>query len=233
MKNRVMVKLSGEALSGEGKQGFDAEQINYIANEFRKLRENDFQVAVVLGAGNLFRGKQLGSLNIHRASADYLGMLATVMNSLVFAESLNNLNIKSTALSMIDMPRILTSYERIKALNLIKDNVLICGGGTGRPYFTTDTNAVQLALELDCDSFLKATKVEGLFTADPKKTINTKFIKKTTFEEAMQKGYKVMDIAAFALCSENKLTVRIFDMKTEGNLLKAAKGENIGSIIEN
>ncbi len=232
MRKRVLLKLSGEALSGEGGFGFSRSQIQFIAEELKTLYDADYEIAVVLGAGNLIRGRQLAEMHIDRASADYAGMLATVMNALILADTLTNIGIKSQALSLLDVPRVLASYRRAEALKLLETHVLILGGGTGRPYFTTDTSAAQLALELKCDVLLKATKVEGLYTADPKKNMDTKFIKKTSFKQALAAGYEVMDSTAFALCADNHLPVRIFNMQTKGNLLKAAEDKDVGSIIE-
>ena len=212
--------------------GYSPEEVNYISSELKMLKDAGFEVVVVLGAGNFVRGKHLKALNIHQSMADYMGMLGTVMNGIAMTETLRNMNIPATAFSMIDMPRIIQSYRRDLALEKIKTDIIFCAGGTGRPLFTTDTNSVQLAIELDCNIYLKATKVDGLYTADPKKFKDTQFIKKASFDEALQKGYKVMDSAAFALCSEYNLPVRIFDMHTSGNMLKAAQGENIGSIID-
>ena len=231
MYKRIMLKISGEALSGEGQMGYSPDDVNYISRELKMLKDAGFEIVVVLGAGNFVRGKHLKELNIHQSMADYMGMLGTVMNAIALTETLRNLRIPATALTMIDMPRILQSYRRDLALEKLKTDIIFCAGGTGRPLFTTDTNSVQLAVELDCDIYLKATKVDGLYSADPKKFKDTQFIKKASFDEALKNGYKVMDAAAFALCSEYNLPVRIFDMRKSGNMLKAAKGENIGSII--
>ena len=229
---RVMLKISGEALSGEGKPGFNAERMKELTDELQGLKNAGFEVVIVLGAGNFVRGRELTEIDIHRSVADYIGMLGTMMNALAFTEVLKNAKIPTQALSMIDVPRIIQSYRRDSALEILeKGDFLICAGGTGRPFFTTDTNSVQLAIELECDVYLKATKVDGLYSDDPKTNHDAKFIREATFEKVLQNGYKVMDTAAFALCAEYSLPIRIFNMNKPGNLLKAAKNLDIGSLV--
>jgi len=230
---RILLKLSGEALSGSKGYGIDNSILYFIAKEIKKVYEKGIEIAIVVGGGNIFRGVSEAAVDIDRASADYMGMLATVMNSLALQAALENIDLSTRVLSAIEMREIAEPYIRRRALrHFEKGRVVIFGAGTGNPYFTTDTAAALRALEINADVLLKATKVDGIYSKDPLKFSDTKKFDNLTYSEAMIKNLKVMDMTAFSLCKENSLPIIVFDMLKENSILEAAIGVNIGTLIK-
>ena len=227
---RVLVKLSGEALSGEGGRGFDPERVDYIVKEIKSAIEEGFKIGIVVGAGNLFRGVELKNLTMARA--DQIGLLGTVMNALYLKDSFERAGLKSIVFSQIvnlpDVERV--NYDSIESA-LRENSILIFAGGTSNPFFTTDTAAVLRAQEMKAKLVVKATKVDGVYDKDPKKFPDAKKIPHLTFSEAMKMGLKVMDAEAFALCKKLGITVKVINFFEPGTLLKALKGEDVGSTV--
>ncbi|MEA3362767.1 MAG: UMP kinase [Thermodesulfobacteriota bacterium] len=230
---RILLKLSGEALAGEQGYGIDPDVINGIAAEIKEVSALGVEVAVVIGGGNIFRGLAASSKGMDRASADYMGMLATVMNSLAMQDALEKQSVVTRVQSAIDMQQIAEPYIRRRAVrHLEKGRVVIFSAGTGNPYFTTDTAASLRAMEINAEVILKATKVDGVYTADPKKDKNAVKLSKLTYLEVLQKGLQVMDATATSLCMDNNLPMIIFDMTHRNNIKKVVLGEKIGTIVE-
>ncbi len=230
---RILLKLSGEALSGTQHYGIDNNTLNFIAEEVKKVYEQNIEIAIVVGGGNIFRGVQAATKGMDRASADYMGMLATVINSLALQDSLEKHNIPTRVLSAIEMREIAEPYIRRRAIrHFEKKRIIIFAAGTGNPYFTTDTAAALRALEINASLFLKATKVDGVYDRDPAKYPDAKKYINLTYKEAMEKDLKVMDMTAFSLCRENNLPIIVFNMVKEGNILKAVSGEKVGTLIQ-
>jgi len=227
---RVLVKLSGEAFSGEGGRGFDPERVNYIVNEIKSAIEEGFKIGIVVGAGNLFRGVELKNLTMARA--DQIGLLGTVMNSVYLKDIFERSGLKARIYSQIvnlpDVERV--NYDSIESA-LRENSILIFAGGTSNPFFTTDTAAVLRAQEMRAKLVVKATKVDGVYDKDPKKFPDAKKIPHLTFSEAMKMGLKVMDAEAFALCKKLGITVKVINFFEPGTLLKALKGEDVGSTV--
>jgi len=225
--------LSGEALAGEQGYGIDPDVINGIAAEIREVSALGVEIAVVIGGGNIFRGLAASSKGMDRASADYMGMLATVMNSLAMQDALEKQGVMTRVQSAIDMQQIAEPYIRRRAVrHLEKGRVVIFSAGTGNPYFTTDTAASLRAMEINAEVILKATKVDGVYTADPKKDKSAIKLPKLTYLEVLQKGLQVMDATATSLCMDNNLPMIIFDMTHRDNIKKVVLGEKIGTIVE-
>lgn len=230
---RVLLKLSGEALAGEQGYGIDPEVITGIAAEIREVVALGVQVALVIGGGNIFRGLAASSKGMDRASADYMGMLATVMNSLAMQDALEKQGVVTRVQSAIEMQQIAEPYIRRRAVrHLEKGRVVIFSAGTGNPYFTTDTAASLRAMEINAEVILKATKVDGVYTADPKKDSNAVKLPVLTYLEVLQKGLQVMDATATSLCMDNDLPMIIFDLTQRGNIKKVVLGEQIGTIVK-
>jgi len=230
---RILLKLSGEALAGEQGYGIDPDMINGIASEIKEVIEMGVEVAVVIGGGNIFRGLAASSKGMERASADYMGMLATVMNSLAMQDALEKQGVVTRVQSAIDMKQIAEPYIRRRAVrHLEKGRVVIFSAGTGNPYFTTDTAASLRAMEINAEVILKATKVDGVYSADPKKDKNAVKLPTLTYLEVLQKGLQVMDATATSLCMDNDLPMIIFDMTQRDNIKKVVLGENIGTIVK-
>ena len=231
--NRVLLKLSGEALAGEKKFGIEPARLKLIADQIKTGVSLGVSMAIVIGGGNFFRGGREG-WGIHdRVTVDYLGMLATVMNSMALQESLVQHDIECRVLSAIDVPNICEPFIRPRALmHLNKDRVVILAAGTGNPFFSTDTAAALRALELRCDAILKATKVKGVYDCDPQKNPGAKFFSEMSFTEALSKDLKVMDAAALSLCRDHKLPVLVFNLFTKGCLRQALLGKKIGTLIQ-
>ncbi|CAN5408129.1 UMP kinase [soil metagenome] len=229
---RILLKLSGEALMGNRQYGIDPERLADYAKEIKSVIDMGVQVAIVIGGGNIFRGVAGASKGMDRVQADNMGMLATVINGLALQSALEDANVKTRLQSAIKINEVAEPFIRRKAIShLEKGRVVIFGGGTGNPYFTTDSAAVLRAIEINADVILKGTRVDGIYTADPEKDkLATKF-DFITFEEVLKKGLKVMDTTAFTLSQENALPIIVFDMNTPGNLLKVASGENIGTKV--
>ena len=229
---RILLKLSGESLAGISGQGFDTEMLALYADEIRKAVDLGTQVAVVLGGGNIFRGLKGNNIGTDRVQGDYMGMLATVINSLALQSALQSVGVKSKVLSGLAVDPVAERMSGPKAICILeKGEVVIIAGGTGNPFFTTDTAAALRAIEIHADVLLKGTRVDGVYTADPEKEPTATKFSTLTFEEAYSKGLNIMDMTAFTLCSENKMPVIVFDVHTAGNLDKILNGNNCGTLI--
>ena len=230
---RILLKLSGEALAGEQGYGIDPAVITGIATEIKEVVAMGVQVALVIGGGNIFRGLAASSKGMDRASADYMGMLATVMNSLAMQDALEKQDVITRVQSAIEMQQIAEPYIRRRAVrHLEKGRVVIFSAGTGNPYFTTDTAASLRAMEINAEVILKATKVDGVYSADPKKDSAAVKLPTLTYLEVLQKGLQVMDATATSLCMDNNLPMIIFDMTQRNNIKKVVLGEHIGTIVK-
>ena len=230
--NRILLKLSGEALAGQQGYGIDPEVISAIASEIKDVVALGVQVALVIGGGNIFRGLSAASQGMDRASADYMGMLATVMNSLAMQDALENAGINTRVQSAIEMQEIAEPYIRRRAVrHLEKGRVVIFGAGTGNPYFTTDTAASLRAMEINADVILKATKVDGVYSADPNKDKDAVKYDKLTYLEVLQKNLQVMDATATSLCMDNGLPIVVFDLTSSGNIERVVRGADIGTLV--
>ncbi len=230
---RVMLKLSGEALAGEQRYGIDPVIITTIANEIKEVVSCGVQLALVIGGGNIFRGLAASSKGMDRASADYMGMLATMINSLAMQDALEQIGVDTRVQSAIAMQEVAEPYIRRRAIrHLEKGRVVIFGAGTGNPYFTTDTAASLRAMEIGAEVILKGTKVDGVYSADPKKDPNAVKFPSLTYIEVLKKGLQVMDATATSLCMDNSLPIIVFDVTTSGNVKKVVCGEEIGTIVK-
>ena len=231
---RVLLKLGGESLADkDGGFGIDQQALKNIALDIQEAKSLGAQIAIVIGGGNIFRGATASSLGMERVTADYMGMLATIINSMALQASLESLNIYTRLLSAIKMEEICEPFIRRRAIrHLEKGRVVILGAGTGNPYFTTDTATSLRAIELETDVILKGTRVDGIYTADPEKDANATKYDKISFNEVYEKGLNVMDLTAFTLCNENKLPIIVFDMNKPGNLRKVIAGDEVGTLVE-
>ena len=230
---RILLKLSGEALLGDREYGVDAAVSVRIAKEIKEIVDIGVQVAIVIGGGNIFRGYAASENGMDRATADYMGMLATCMNALALQDALEKIEVENRVMSSIDMHQIAEPYIRRKAVShLEKGRVVILAAGSGHPYFTTDTTAVLRALELHAEIVLKATKVDGIYDRHPKEE-GAKLYSILTFSEALRKELRVMDATALALCKENDLQILVFNMLKHNNIQKAVMGEKIGTVVSN
>ena len=230
--DRILLKLSGEALAGKQGYGIDPEVIFAIASEVKDVVALGVEVALVIGGGNIFRGLSAASKGMDRASADYMGMLATVMNSLAMQDALESVDVSTRVQSAIEMQEIAEPYIRRRAVrHLEKGRVVIFGAGTGNPYFTTDTAASLRAMEINADVILKATKVDGVYNADPAIDKNAVKFDKLTYLEILQKNLKVMDATATSLCMDNDLPIVVFDLTRPGNIERVVRGEEIGTLV--
>jgi uridylate kinase len=228
---RVLLKLSGEALMGNQQYGIDPERLNDYAEEIAEASKQA-QIAIVIGGGNIFRGLQGASKGMDRIQGDYMGMLATVINSMALQSTLQSKGVKTALLSGVFIDRIADSMSSAKAIKLLEEgNVVIIGGGSGNPFFTTDTASALRAVEVRADIILKGTRVDGIYTADPEKDPTATKFEHITYDEAYSKNLKVMDLTAFTLCKENNMPMYVFDMNTKGNLLKVLNGEEIGTLV--
>ena len=232
MAKRIMLKISGEVLGDSRGEGIDPEALVRIAKEIAKVHKAGFEIAVVIGGGNLWRYRDTKEVGIERTTSDYMGMMATIMNGVALQSALEKLGAHCRVATALDLPQIAEPYLRRKAIrHLEKKRVVVCAGGTGNPYFTTDTAAALRAVELNCDIILKATKVDGVYDADPEKVKGAKRYDKLSFDEAIRKNLKVMDQTAFSLCRESKLKILVFDMHKANSILEAAKGKKVGTLI--
>lgn len=230
---RVLLKLSGESLMGEKNFGIDQSMLVHYAEQIKELVQAGVQVAVVIGGGNIFRGLDAEKSGIERVTGDYMGMLATVINGMAIQSSLEEQGIFSRLISAIEMKEIAEPYIRRRAIrHLEKNRVVIFAGGTGSPYFTTDSAAALRANEIDADVILKGTRVDGVYTADPEKDPQAVKFDKITFTNAINLGLKVMDMTAFTLCKENNLPIIVFDINKPDNLMRIINGESIGTLVE-
>jgi len=230
--NRVLLKLSGESLMGEKNYGIDPNMLNQFAVEIKSIVDLGVQVAVVIGGGNIYRGLQAAGEGMDRVQGDYMGMMATVINSIALQGELEKNDIKCKLLGGLRVEPISELMSRKKAQEYLQNNnVVIISGGTGNPYFTTDTASALRAIEIEADIMLKGTRVDGVYSADPEKNPDAVKYKSISFDEAYSKNLKVMDLTSFTLCRENKMPIYVFDMNTIGNLKKVVLGEEIGTII--
>ncbi|ORJ59529.1 UMP kinase [Geothermobacter hydrogeniphilus] len=230
---RILLKLSGEALAGEQGYGIDPVVIQDIAEEIRDVVRLGVQVALVIGGGNIFRGLAASSRGMDRASADYMGMLATVMNSLAMQDALEKLGVLTRVQSAIEMQEIAEPYIRRRAMrHLEKGRVVIFGAGTGNPYFTTDTAASLRAMEISAEVILKATRVDGVYDTDPMKNPDAVKFDSLTYLDVLEKGLQVMDATATSLCMDNQLPIVVFDLTEKGNIRRVVLGENIGTTVK-
>ena len=230
---RILLKLSGEALMGDQQFGIDQDRLNQYAQEIKQVYDSSVEIAIVIGGGNIFRGVQAEKGGIERTQGDYMGMLATMINSMALQSALERLGVDTRLQSAIEMKAIAEPFIRRKAMrHLEKGRVVIFGAGTGNPYFTTDSAASLRAIEIDADVILKGTRVDGIYTSDPEKNPDAVKYERVSFTEVYEKGLNVMDLTAFTLCNENKLPIIVFDMNKPGNLLKVVVGESIGTLVE-
>jgi uridylate kinase len=229
---KILLKLSGEALAGEAGYGIDTDVLKILASEIKEIREQGVQIAIVIGGGNIFRGLQGATKGMDRASADYMGMLATVLNCLALQDALEQEDVHTRVQSAIEMQQLAEPYIRRRAIrHLEKDRVVIFGGGTGNPYFTTDTTAALRAMEMGSEVVLKATKVDGVYDADPKLNKSAKRFESLPYIEVLQRGLKVMDSTAISLCMDNHLPIVVFDLHAKGNLKRVVNGEAVGTLV--
>ncbi|VAW10890.1 Uridine monophosphate kinase [hydrothermal vent metagenome] len=229
---RILLKLSGEALMGEKQYGIDPVRIAEYAEEIKEVVEKGIEVAIVIGGGNIFRGLAGSSEGMDRVQADHMGMLATVINGLALQSALEIKGVQTRLQSAIKINEVAEPFIRRRAMrHLEKGRVVIFGGGTGNPYFTTDSAAVLRAIEIEADVILKGTRVDGIYTSDPEKDKNATKFDSISFADVLLKGLKVMDTTAFTLSQENELPIIVFDMNKKGNLLKIVNGQNIGTVV--
>lgn len=230
---RVLLKLSGESLLGNNSSVLDEDRLNHFAQEIKSVSDKGVQIAIVIGGGNIFRGLKGTSQGINRVQGDYMGMLATLINSLALQETLEDMGTKTCILSALKIESIaekITSRRAVAALE--NGHVVILAGGTGNPFFTTDSAAVLRALEIDADIILKGTRVDGIYSADPEKDPTAARYPVITFDEALQKGLKIMDLTAFTLCRDNHLPLIVYNSNVPGNLIRILMGENIGTRVQ-
>lgn len=231
---RVLLKLSGESLMGKKSFGIDNERLNEYAQQIKEIHDSGVEVAIVIGGGNIFRGVQAEEGGMDRTHGDYMGMLATMINSMALQAALESAGVNTRLQSAIEMKEIAEPFVRRRAVrHLEKGRVVIFGAGTGNPFFTTDSAASLRAVEINADVILKGTRVDGIYTADPEKDPSAKKYDAITFDDVYENGLKVMDMTAFTLCKENDLPIIVFDMDTPGNLRKVLKGEDVGTVVSN
>lgn len=231
---RILLKLSGESLMGEKAFGIDNNRLAIYAKQIKEILEEGVEIAIVIGGGNIFRGVQAEEGGMDRTHGDYMGMLATMINSMALQASLEAHGVQTRLQSAIDMKEIAEPFVRRRAVrHLEKGRVVIFGAGTGNPYFTTDSAASLRAIEIDAEVILKGTRVDGIYTADPEKDPSATKYDMISFDDVYGNGLKVMDMTAFTLCKENDLPIIVFDMDTPGNLRKVLEGKQIGTIVRN
>ena len=229
---RILLKLSGEALGGEAGQGICPEVVHDMAQQIKEVRSLGVEIVIVVGGGNIFRGLSGSERGIERATGDYMGMLATVINALALQDALEKIGVATRVQSAITMPQVAESFIRRRAVrHLEKGRVVIFGGGTGNPFFSTDTAAALRAAEIGADVILKATKVDGIYDSDPKKNPGAKRFAEITYMDALQRQLKVMDSAAFSLCMDNKMPIIVFDLFKPHNIKRVVLGEKVGTLV--
>jgi uridylate kinase len=229
---RILLKLSGESLMGDREFGIDHQRLARYANEIKQVIDEGVSVGIVIGGGNIFRGIQQVDGAIDRVQGDYMGMLATMINSMALQSSLESIGVITRLQSAIKMEQIAEPFIKRRAVrHLEKNRVVIFGAGTGNPYFTTDTAASLRAIEINADVILKGTRVDGIYTADPEKDPDARKYENITYQECIEEDLNIMDMTAFTLCKENKLPIVVFDMDSGGNLLKVVKGEKVGTLV--
>ena len=231
--NRILLKISGEALMGDRTHGIDPVRINEYAEEIKQIYDQKIEIAIVIGGGNIFRGVSGSSQGIDRVQADYMGMLATVINGIALQSALENIGVPTRLQTALKIETVAEPYIKRKAVrHLEKNRVVIFSAGTGNPFFTTDSAAVLRAVEINADVILKGTRVDGIYNEDPEKNKEAVKFDTLSFEEVLKKGLKIMDTTAFTLSQENKLPIIVFDMNTKGNLVRVVRGENIGTKVD-
>lgn len=231
--DRIMLKLSGEALMGRLNYGIDGDTVRYIAEEIQEIVGMGVNIGVVIGGGNIFRGVSESAKDMDRVSADYMGMLATVMNSLALQNALETLQVQTRVQTSIEMREIAEPFIRRRAMrHLEKERVVIFGGGTGNPYFSTDTAAALRASEINAQLVMKATKVEGVYTSDPSKNSDASMFNSIKYLDVLNKGLKVMDSTAITMCMDNSIPIIVFNLFGRGNLRKIVSGEKVGTLVE-
>lgn len=230
---RILLKLSGESLMGDKQYGIDSDRVLQYAQDIKAVHDTGLEIAIVIGGGNIFRGLSAEKGGMDRVQADYMGMLATVINSMALQDALEKTGVKTRLMTAIKMEQICEPFIRRRAVrHLEKRRIVIFGAGTGNPYFTTDTAASLRAIEIQADAVLKGTRVDGIYTADPEKDATATKYDNITFQEVYDKNLNVMDMTAFTLCQENKLPIIVFDMNKSGNFMKIAEGESIGTLVK-
>lgn len=231
--NRVLLKLSGQAFSGPQKLGIDPDTVEAIAQDIKAAREAGVDVAVVIGAGNIIRGENASHKGVDRATADYMGMLGTVINSLALQDALEKLGLETRVQTAIHMSEVAEPFIRRRAIrHMEKGRVVILAAGTGNPFFTTDTAAALRALEIHAEAVLKATNVDGVYTSDPNKDKDAVMLQEVTYMDAINRNLRIMDLTAFTLCMENNLPIVVFNITQRGNITRAATGESIGTLVK-
>ncbi|MCD7898529.1 MAG: UMP kinase [Bacteroides sp.] len=231
---RILLKLSGESLMGEKQYGIDEKRLAEYASQIKEIHELGVQIGIVIGGGNIFRGLSGANKGFDRVKGDQMGMLATVINSLALSSALGSVEVKSRVLTAVRMEPIGEFYSKWKAIeNMENGEVVIMSAGTGNPFFTTDTGSSLRGIEIEADVMLKGTRVDGIYTADPEKDKSATKFKEITYDEIYNRGLKVMDLTATAMCKENNLPIIVFDMDTTGNLKKVIMGEEIGTLVHN
>jgi uridylate kinase len=229
---RILLKLSGESLMGDKQYGIDNKQVLQYAQDIKAVKDKGMEIAVVVGGGNIFRGLSAEKSGMERAQADYMGMLATVINCMALQNALESIGVETRLQSAIKMEQICEPYIRRRAMHHLEvGHIVIFGAGTGNPYFTTDTAASLRAIEIKADVVLKGTRVDGIYTADPEKDPSATRYNEISFQEVYDKGLNVMDMTAITLCQENNLPIIVFDMNKPGNFMKIANGEAIGTLV--
>ena len=230
---RILLKLSGESLMGDKQYGIDGDRVLQYAKDIKAVHDQGIEIAIVIGGGNIFRGLSAEKSGMDRVQADYMGMLATVINSMALQDALEKLEVKTRLMTAIKMEQICEPFIRRRAVrHLEKGRIVIFGAGTGNPYFTTDTCASLRAIEVQADVVLKGTRVDGIYTADPEKDPTATRYDEITFQEVYDKSLNVMDMTAFTLCQENKLPIIVFDMNKSGNFMRIANGAQIGTLVK-
>ncbi len=230
---RILLKLSGEALMGEGDFGIDPAVLARVASDVRDLAQTGIQIGLVIGGGNIFRGAGLAQSGINRVSGDHMGMLATVMNSLAMQDALSKLGLDTRVMSALAIDQVCESYVQREAVaHLEQGRVVIFAAGTGNPYFTTDSAASLRAIEIDADVLIKATKVDGVYSADPMKHTDAVFYPRLSYDRALVEGLQVMDATAIVLCRDNDMPLRIMNINEQGALMRLINGEDVGSLVE-
>ena len=231
---RILLKLSGESLMGKQEYGISPEMLTQYASEIKQAKELGAEIAIVIGGGNIFRGLQGAAKGMDRVQGDYMGMMATIINSMALQAELEQQGLKTELLSGLAIEPICKETSRRRMISALEEGkIVLIAGGTGNPYFTTDTASTLRAIEMKADVILKGTRVDGVYTSDPEKDPTATKYSSLTYDEALSKKLKIMDLTAFALCQENKRPIYVFDMNTQGNLQKVVKGEHIGTIVEN
>ncbi|MDA0678234.1 MAG: UMP kinase [Bacteroidetes bacterium] len=230
--HRILLKLSGESLMGEQQYGIDSERLKLYAEQIKAVVSKGVEVAIVIGGGNIFRGLSGAKSGVDRVQGDHMGMLATVINALALQSSLENEGVETRVQTAIKIDEVAEPFIRRRAMrHLEKGRVVIFGGGTGNPYFTTDSAAVLRAIEIKADVILKGTRVDGIYSADPEKDATAVRYDQISFDDVLRKGLKVMDTTAFTLSQENELPIVVFDMNKQGNLMKVVTGEDVGTVV--